>query len=230
MKLATKLEDTLGGGWPGLYGEVVTEDCYRLQQLDFVPDIVFDIGANVGTFTRFARSLWPRAVIVAVEPDKENCAHFRKFTPMPNVFLIEAAIGVCDIWRCTTARNGAGEVYMSPGPGYPLKKIMASEVWKPAFEIDHTSLCTVIESFISRGDRAVLKVDCEGSENQIFGHSESMAAMQKMEYIAMELHRYAFDHSEQAKVDALQSSALIELARTHNLEVEGVHLWARKKL
>jgi hypothetical protein len=109
MKLATRLEDTLGGGWPGLYGEVVTEDCYRLRQLDFVPDIVFDIGANVGTFTRHARSLWPRAVIVAVEPDKANCAHFRKFTPMHNIFLLEAAIGVCDIWRCTTAANGAGE-------------------------------------------------------------------------------------------------------------------------
>jgi hypothetical protein len=106
---------------------------------------------------------------------------------------------------------------------------MKSEVWQPAFDIDHTSLCTVIESFLEDKRRAIIKVDCEGSENQIFGHPESMAALKKMEYIAMELHRYAFDHSEQPKVDALQRDALMDLSQTHHLEQEGVHLWARKK-
>ena len=40
MKIVDHLNQTLNGGYNGLYGEVVTEDCYHLKTLDFVPEMI----------------------------------------------------------------------------------------------------------------------------------------------------------------------------------------------
>ena len=66
-----KLEESLNGGYKGLYGEVVDRDEYHLRDLadvvsindpkfihdpghprgfNFIPDVVIDLGANVGVF------------------------------------------------------------------------------------------------------------------------------------------------------------------------------------
>lgn len=228
MKLADRLEDTLNGRWSGLHGEVVTHDCYRIGQLDFIPELVFDIGANVGTFTRFAKFLFPQAVIVAVEPDPLNVAHFRKFTKDPGVTLIEAAIGSGKVWKATTAANGSGEVYMSAGIGYPVKKLeenpqmVESEVWA-------VPLSEIMQPRWKPGLKTVLKIDCEGSENQIFGHLPSLKLLHLMDYIAMEIHRYAADGQEQPIVNRVTNKVIEDLRETHRVEVEGVHLWARLK-
>lgn len=227
MKLAERLEDTLGGKWKGLYGEVVTEDCYRLRKLDFIPDLVFDIGANVGTFTRFARSLWPNAKIIAVEPHAENAAHFRKFTDMRDVELIEAAIGSGPVYRINTAANGAGEVYMSAGPGYPKGKIAGDSRFEQK-AVRTVQLVDVIGKYW-KGHQAIAKIDCEGAENHIFAHSPSMAALLCMNYVAMEIHRYAFDGGEQGAVNKLTDQALESFQETHHCVRSGVHFWARSK-
>lgn len=228
MKLATSLEETLNGGWPGLHGEVVTADCYRLRQLDFVPDVVFDIGANVGTFTRHARSLWPLARIVAVEPNALNCAHFRKFTDEENVTLIQAALGLGPVFHGLTAANGAGEVYLSCGVGYPDGKMAADPRMEPS-DVPTITLDNVILPHWKPSLRAVLKVDCEGAENSIWTHPPSMRVLCAMDYVAMEVHRYATDGAEQIEVNRVTDEALAVIARNHDCDVDGVHFYARLK-
>jgi FkbM family methyltransferase len=228
MKLHDKIEDTLGGHWPGLHGEVVTHDCYRLRSLDFVPEVVFDIGANVGTFTRFARGLWPKAQIVAVEPDPENAAHFRRFALDAGVELIEKAIGRKEVYRCAGAANGSGEVYMSPGLGYPRYKILKNPQMSLAV-VPTLSLADVIKPRWSPKMKYVLKLDCEGAENSIWTHPQSMTYLSFMDYVAMEIHRYAMDGGEQEEVNMTTEASLSLLRSTHVVERAGVHVWARKR-
>ena len=75
-----ELENTLNGGYNGLYGEVVTEDCYRLKTLGFVPDVIFDLGANIGVFTRYARDMFNNAKIISVEPNLDNFENLKTFS------------------------------------------------------------------------------------------------------------------------------------------------------
>lgn len=228
MKLANKLEDTLGGKWSGLRGEVVDQDCYKIRELKFAPDLVFDLGANVGTFTRFALDLWPRCRVVAVEPDPENAAHFRKFTDLSRVDLIEAAIGKGQIWKASGAANGSGEVYMSCGVGYPKAKVArASNLSRSP--VPSITLRELVKDFMSRNTKTVLKIDIEGAEHSIFSDPRSMKYLWQMDYVAMELHRYAIDGQEQEEANELVRMAVELLEDSHFVKVSGVHLWAWKR-
>lgn len=219
----------MGGKWTGLRGEVVDQDCYKIRTLKFQPDLVFDLGANVGTFTRFALELWPKCRVVAVEPDPENAAHFRKFTDMSRVELIESAVGKGQIWKQDGAVNGSGEVYMSCGVGYPKAKVAkAGNLRKSA--VRAVSLRQIAEGRMNRNLKTMLKLDIEGAEHSIFSDPRSMKYLWQMDYLAMELHRYAIDGQEQAEAEELVRMAIDLLKDSHTVLTEGVHLWAWKRI
>jgi FkbM family methyltransferase len=48
--------------------EVLIEGVYNLECVPFVPDVVLDLGANIGLFTLLAAKRWPGATFVSVEP------------------------------------------------------------------------------------------------------------------------------------------------------------------
>lgn len=228
-----KLENTLNGGYAGLYGEVVTEDIYRLRSVRFRPDLIVDIGANVGVFTRFARSLFPDAKVVAVEPDPENAAHFRRFTPTLNVMLMEYALGSGTIFHGVGAVNGAHETYLSTGLGYPEKLMHQAVEAKKGLEISNVP-CLLLSEILcparwTPGMKTILKVDCEGAENSIWNHEPSMEVLRQMDYVAMEVHSYALTGAELPSVVKATREALDSLKKTHRCEQEGIYFWATKK-
>lgn len=225
-----KLEETLNGGYNGLYGEVVTFDCYKLRQLDFVPDIVFDIGANVGVFTRFARSLWPEAKIISVEPHPENIAVFKQFTDMKGITLIEAALGSGSLWHNLGAPNGAHESYVSIGLGFDEAQMSA------AANTEKSDIQTIMldeltgQQWYKEGMKTVMKIDCEGCENCIWEDEASMEVLRKMDYICMETHFYAISGGE--LYDEMKEKTLAafkSLEDTHYCHFEHPHFQARKK-
>lgn len=232
MAIVDKLEDTLNGGYGGLYGEVVTEDCYKIRNLPFVPDIVYDLGANIGVFTRFAQGLWPEAIIVAVEPDPENCAHFLRFTKdLRKVSLLAAtAIGAGPaVWRGTKSRNGAMECYISPNLGYP-----AELMEKGVLDYEKTEMLTALlpdfmVPFWSVGLKAMIKIDIEGAENNLFEDEGSMNLLRQMDYIAMELHFHALTGAELDDVKEQTSTALDGLKLTHECTYKHPMFYALKK-
>jgi FkbM family methyltransferase len=55
--------------------DVIETDCYELRAMKkrgFDPKVIVDIGAQVGCFSVLAHQLWPDALIVAVEPNRES--------------------------------------------------------------------------------------------------------------------------------------------------------------
>ncbi|HXQ80499.1 MAG TPA: FkbM family methyltransferase, partial [Opitutaceae bacterium] len=58
------------------------------------PRVIHDIGANVGTWTCLAKSIFPGAAVEAFEPLEEHVARFRQWTaPWPDVRLHLVALG-----------------------------------------------------------------------------------------------------------------------------------------
>lgn len=173
----------------GLYGNVVTADCYGLRTLDFKPDVILDIGANVGGFTRFARSLFPSALIVCVEPDARNLAFLKHLTEdHNNMVFLNKAIGRGVIFRTVKrAINGAHEFYH--GNGSPVFAALAKD--NPRYEplgVEPVMLDELAATYCPEGARLLVKIDIESAERIIFEHPASMAVLSNADYFAMELH------------------------------------------
>ncbi len=121
------------------------------------PQLIVDGGANVGYSSIYFAEEYPDARIIAVEPDPENCALFRKnCSPYPNIELIQGAL-----WTSSTdlaienptAESWAFRVVEAPSPtNGSLKGFTIADVLMYSGE-QHIDL---------------LKLDVEGTEEQLF--------------------------------------------------------------
>lgn len=238
-----KLDQTLNGGYNGLYGEVVDKDIYRVRTvedivsindpafihekghagIDFIPDVVFDFGANIGVFTRYAQSLWPNAQIVSVEPHPANCEIFKHFTK--DVMLVEKAIGTGELYHFAGAINGSGESYISPGIG------MDTEAMKHSAGVLSTIKTVMpdalINLFVRHSQKFLVKMDIEGGENAVFAHKPSMDALRRADYFCMEVHFYGLTETAKTRREIMKVLASFEA--THNCTLDHVTFYARKK-
>ena len=207
----------------GLWGEVVEGDIYKIRQLKFVPDVIFDLGANVGTFSKFAHELFPNAIIVAIEPDKQNVDHFYNFSRFDELIIFNKAIGVGQIYRDNKAINGSHECYLSSFLGYEgITEIGSLE--KQEIE---TILLDDLKSWIK--GKYMIKIDIEGSETAIFQHEPSMEILRNADYIAMELHYFAMTPNGVLEVKNMTDKALESLKETHDTEYVHPMFYATKK-
>jgi len=212
----------------GLWGEVVEGDIYKIRELKFIPDVIFDIGANVGTFSKFAHELYPSALIIAVEPDKDNIDNFNKFHKPSenNIVLHNMAIGKGEAYRDVKAVNGSHECYLSRVMGY--EDITESSSLKLS-DVRTTLLDFIVNGWVKKGQKYVLKIDIEGSETAIFTHEPSMKALINADYIAMELHYFAMTPNGVLKVMEMTKKALQSLEATHYIQHEHPMFYATKR-
>jgi FkbM family methyltransferase len=210
-----ELENTLNGGYGGLYGEVVTEDCYRLKTLGFNPDILFDFGANIGVFTRYAREMFPNAQIISVEPHLDNFVNLTTFTKSNNIVFINMAIGDGVAYRIESDVNGAHEKYVNndaDGKKVSIECIMPDKL---------------INNYLKDGQKSYLKLDIEGNENIIWTHKESMEVLNKIDFISMELH-FLVKHWNENDVE--NTNKMMEyFSETHNCEFIAPMFYAKKR-
>lgn len=241
MELAQSLGTN--GEYAALYGEVVDYDVYHVRDvpnivscndpnyvhwhghagINFVPDTVLDLGANVGIFSRYARELWPEATIVAVEPNPLNCEVFREYSKS-DIFLFEGAIGSGQMYRCHGAVNGAHESYLSKGLGYNQ---LALETGTMDAVGTQSMMLTDLKPYCK--GKVLLKLDIEGNETVIFNDPASMELMKTFEYICMELHYFANDGAQLEGVKEKTAQALESLKETHNTRFDHIYFYARKR-
>lgn len=73
-------------------------------------DTIFDIGANCGGFTRWARLMWPDSPIVAFEPIKANFDLLLKNTEgIPEIQLVNQAVTTGSTTGMFAGKNNPGE-------------------------------------------------------------------------------------------------------------------------
>ena len=149
-----------------MFEEVFLEGEYAIEQpLD--PKLILDIGANAGFASVWFANRYPKAKIVAVEPDPSNVAMLRKnVAPYPNVSVVEGAVW----WEKTTlALDDQGDksgIQVRTGDG-GVRALTIGEL-AGAQPID------------------ILKLDVEGAEKELFEHDPVWLA--NVGVLMIELH------------------------------------------
>jgi FkbM family methyltransferase len=231
----------------GLMGEIDEYDLYHMRKMDnmvsindpnyihvhghergfdFEPDVIFDLGANIGMFTKYCRKLFPNAKIVSIEPDDDNATEFLKNNFDPNVHFIKAAIGNGTVYRVGGAINGTGEVYVSKGLGYENV-----EHFQKRQDIQTIFLSDLVKEYVKEGQKYIIKMDIEGAENFIFQHEPSVQALLNADYFTAELHYFANDGNQLEKVKDVTAKVLDRFNGTHRCEFRynNVYFYATKK-
>lgn len=174
--------------------EVVMRDCYGIERLDnanFSPDVVVDIGANIGAFSALALKYWPKTHIVAFEPHPLSFGLYRQNTrqsvgqidayltaitgrELPNGFLQISAEAATDAPQCWDLNQRSEKVRPDPETqGY-----CECDVW---------NVNDALEGVPIKGGKNLLKIDCEGSEFYIIeGIEEEL--LKQFDVILMEVH------------------------------------------
>lgn len=169
---------------------VVLDDDYGLRSLPEKPGTIVDIGANVGVFSAFARSLFPEAVIHAYEPVPATAewARLNAADPCTTVF-------------CEGVSSRAGlAVVADLGPSN-LARTTPSE----SGTIPLVSFARVVERI---GAIDLLKIDCEGAEWDFMTDPVPFARVRR---IRMEYH--LVDGKTLADLDALASKVGFRISK-----------------
>lgn len=163
------------------------DDVYHLHELDTPPSVIVDIGANIGAFSILAATMFPDATIRAFEPEPENyallVANVDAYGFGDRITTVHAAVadhrdgvdlhpGHGLTHTCTVPPGGRCEA----NPGHDTHTVRSDSV-------------TLEDAFDGFDQIDLLKVDCEGSEFEIFGGA-SPATIAKAVRLRMEIHDY----------------------------------------
>jgi FkbM family methyltransferase len=190
--------------------EVICNDEYRLMELkDVIGDVrtILDVGGHIGSFGLFAKSLWPDAKLIVVEPDGENISLYRK-NLKANGFegtFFSGAVNYNPECRClvhSPSTTGGyvlrtrqeAEQYIHDGYRF-YNRITDDRV--PLFTIEKIAKMCRVETF------DLAKWDCEGGEVDAFQNMSHDAAA-KFRYMVGEYHIWS-ETSRYLKADLLDT-------------------------
>jgi len=141
--------------------EVIRGDAYHLQRMKavgFEPQTIADIGAHIGSFSAFAKKLWPKADVIAVEPHPSSFELLTLNCPFAETHNV--AIG------------GTGRLMRL---SYPKGEYGGARAWVNR-EWNFDGASAVVKRLREITERLenidLLKLDCEGQEQFIFGEGE----------------------------------------------------------
>jgi FkbM family methyltransferase len=145
-------------------------------------DLVFDVGAHVGSRVRTFAALGCRVVAVEPQPD---CARVLRtlFGRSPRVTVVEAAVSATP-GRVTLSVSERTPTVTTLAPAWQQARARESGFagvrWNRGIEVETTTLDLLIQRF---GAPAFVKIDCEGSEPAILaGLSRPVTAL-SFEYL-----------------------------------------------
>ncbi len=138
------------------------------------PDVIFDIGANVGFLTVYLKLRYPHARVFCFEPDPDNFSQLRANTrQFSDVVCYQVAVG---------GSNGQRVFYKNPI--FHMRNSLIPMEGGESFAVEVVSLDEAIRrsQVTSVG---LLKFDIEGAEGEMFGGFNDF---QKVRAVVGELH------------------------------------------
>ncbi len=154
---------------------VFFEEEYRLE-LRFEPKFIVDGGANIGCVAVFFANCYPKAQIVAVEPENSNYALLEEnCKDYANIKTIKSAIWSDDSYvKISNATAGKSSFQVEP----------AQAQMDAAFK--GLSIATLMQKF-NLPTIDILKLDVEGAEKEIFSYNYE-SWLDRVKVIVLELH------------------------------------------
>lgn len=156
-------------GIKSTFTEIFLDDQYRLEILRR-EDIktILDIGAEIGLFCVAARNVYPRAALMAYEPNLKIEHYLKKNTETLGIRYFMEAVGL-----------GDGRVDLINNKMLGNVQTVPSETGS----ITQVSFKKAIERMGGSAD--LVKMDCEGAEWEILKDSDTW---QKVRFLTMEYH------------------------------------------
>lgn len=159
--------------------EVFLEQVYAPQAVQIRgPEVVVDLGANIGAFSLWAAGKWKPGRIVAVEMDEQNYRLFEKNMRLnqmdDTVMLVKAAI-----WD-VNGRVGIRRHGFNHGMNQAISDPSLADI--PAITLEKLMEMTGVKKV------DVLKMDIEGAEGRLFCPANEMIFAESVGYLMAELH------------------------------------------
>jgi FkbM family methyltransferase len=189
------------GEWFTFYENLIRQDYLRHTAPLEPGDYVIDIGANIGAFTVLAASkVGPSGHVYCFEPDPEICKRLNRnigLNGLKNVTVFRAAVG---------AISGEALLHRSEKRAFSsLHDGVDGRTFTPdqeSFAVSLMGIRDVVDMIPAPFKVALLKVDCEGSEYDIFDAMDAESAG-RVRQISMEVHRVPNKSTDQL-VDRLK--------------------------
>lgn len=160
-----------GASFASQYEDIYIRECYDFPCTRLSPTII-DGGANVGAATIWWLSRWPKARVIAFEPDPEICEILRDNTHH---------LGRVELHQCALAAGGAPLFWAE---GTDAGRLESNPKLAPTLVSVPTLPLSVILRDLRRVD--LLKLDIEGAETEVLEEAE--AQLSKVERIFVEYH------------------------------------------
>ena len=144
---------------------------------------VFDIGASIGVFSVIMRIYNPNAVLVAVEPGRDQFECLKVNLDLLYAEIINKAIGSGEKMFLTLHKRDKGK--------YGCYVIADSKVENSveSYEVETVSFSEIFyDSGCKFDDKYCIKVDCEGGEKYIVEDEKSVEIFKNAEHISFEIH------------------------------------------
>lgn len=143
-------------------------------------DVIFDVGANVGDWTKTALELTPQALIHSFEPCKETFLTLKNNSFPENVFLNNFGLG---------SRDEEKEFFVS-GTNSTVNSLFKRDALesKTAQLSEKISLKSLDNYCLEKGINKInfLKIDVEGNEYEVLLGAKKMLETSSIDYIQLE--------------------------------------------
>jgi FkbM family methyltransferase len=151
--------------------EVLIERVYQLDLVPFTPDVVMDLGANIGLFTLLAAQRWPSSAFICVEPH-----------PTTFSFLCDnLALNGVNVMKLQCALDAEVGVKFLENEGAVFQALSTRAT--------KTRVMTLrLDSLLPRNPdvQLLIKMDIEGSEIAVL---DNLQGLPQQSFIFLELHR-----------------------------------------
>lgn len=145
-------------------------------QLKEAPEFIIDCGANIGLSAVYFANKYPKARIVAIEPESKNFEYLKKNTKnYPNIICLQKAV-----WPRATRL----EVFDTGHGGWAFQ----TRESESAGDVEGVTIGELMSEY-SMEKIDLLKIDIEGAEKELFasGYEDWLV---KTQCIAIELHDF----------------------------------------
>ena len=162
-----------------VFGMILNDLDYQCD-VDFEPEIIVDCGANIGLATVYFKNRFPKAKIIAIEPEKTNFALMEKnLGQYQDVHCLKGGIwgkdGHLTVKDEDKDESGCNWGWMVMEADKPAPNTI------PAFSIE-----TIMEMY-NLPNIDILKIDIEGAEVDVFSRNYE-SWLPKVKIIMIELH------------------------------------------
>lgn len=188
-----------------IFDEVVIENVYDLQRVQFDPDLIIDCGAHIGLFVARARSVFPNARLIVFEPERRN-SHLLK--QMININRIAAEVHN----EAVSDMSGSLTFYLRGSHGGSLNPQGGGVVG--SYCVPVVNIIPMLQSW--RPKRLLLKMDIEGEEENLLP--------KMIDYFPPESAIFFETHSGQRGWKHLQASLSAAGFEVHLLRERGVFM------